>query len=35
MVADELEHELDTYGATAGADFRAVFNDLKEHADPE
>ncbi|MQA10221.1 MAG: hypothetical protein GEU98_17040 [Pseudonocardiaceae bacterium] len=29
MVASELEHELDTYGARAGADFRELFNDLK------
>jgi tetratricopeptide (TPR) repeat protein len=29
MVATELAHELDTYGVSAGADFREVLNDLK------
>lgn len=29
MVSSELEHELDTYGAGAGADFREVFGDIK------
>jgi hypothetical protein len=29
MVAGELEHELDTYSNRAGADFRELFNDLK------
>ena len=29
MVSNELEHELDTYGAGAGADFRELFADIK------
>lgn len=29
MVASELAHELDTYGAAAGADFRDLLDDLK------
>jgi tetratricopeptide (TPR) repeat protein len=29
MVATELAHELDTYGAAAGADFRDLLNDIK------
>jgi len=29
MVATELAHELHTYGASAGADFRGVLNDVK------
>jgi tetratricopeptide (TPR) repeat protein/DNA-binding XRE family transcriptional regulator len=29
MVATELAHELDTYGAAAGADFRDLLNDTK------
>ncbi|HET6504001.1 MAG TPA: helix-turn-helix transcriptional regulator [Amycolatopsis sp.] len=29
MVASELEHELDTYGQRAGADFRDLFNQIK------
>lgn len=29
MVATELAHELDTYGAAAGADFRDLLSDLK------
>jgi tetratricopeptide (TPR) repeat protein len=29
MVATELAHELDSYGAAAGADFRELLNDLK------
>jgi hypothetical protein len=29
MVAGELEDELRTYGANAGADFRALLRDLK------
>ncbi|WP_410614027.1 XRE family transcriptional regulator [Amycolatopsis sp. lyj-109] len=29
MVSNELEHELDTYGAGAGADFRELFTDIK------
>lgn len=29
MVASELEHELQTYGSSAGADFRELLNDLK------
>ncbi|UOX89684.1 hypothetical protein MUY14_03335 [Amycolatopsis sp. FBCC-B4732] len=29
MVSAELEHELDTYGANAGADFREMFADVK------
>ncbi|TCO64998.1 hypothetical protein EV192_101782 [Actinocrispum wychmicini] len=29
LVAAELEHELATYGASAGVDFRELFNELK------
>ncbi|MET7997902.1 helix-turn-helix domain-containing protein [Amycolatopsis sp. NPDC005232] len=29
MVASELEHELDTYGKRAGADFRDLFDEIK------
>lgn len=29
MVASELEREMDTYGVSAGADFREVFKDLR------
>jgi hypothetical protein len=29
MVGSELERELDTYGAKAGADFRELLNDIK------
>jgi hypothetical protein len=34
MVASELEHELDTYGQRAGAEFRDLFDQIK-HPHPE
>jgi tetratricopeptide (TPR) repeat protein len=36
MVASELEHELDTYGQRAGAEFRDLFDQIKHaHTEPE
>ncbi|MET0236018.1 MAG: hypothetical protein ABW224_15345 [Kibdelosporangium sp.] len=34
MVAGELEHELRTYGSSAGMDFRELLNDLKRASKP-
>jgi hypothetical protein len=34
MVASELEEELRTYGATVGADFRTLLQDLKRPPEP-
>jgi tetratricopeptide (TPR) repeat protein len=31
MVASELAHELDTWGTTAGTDFRDLLNEVKHH----
>jgi hypothetical protein len=32
MVAGELEHELDTYGARSGGDFRELLAGIRSHS---